>query len=58
MTDTTLWKVKINNAGQVFTYRGNIIDEDSDFLFLNDIKEGQIKLNKAVIISMQKEGST
>jgi hypothetical protein len=54
MTADCRWKIKVQNGSNVFFYNGLIIDENDFFLWLNDDKDGEIKLNKSFIISMQK----
>jgi hypothetical protein len=54
MTDR--WRIKINNAGTPFFYTCEIVDDKDEFLYVRDVKEGLIKINKACIISMQNLG--
>lgn len=56
MTDERIWKIKVNNGGQIFFYTGKILQEQQDlngFLLIQDNKEGPICLNKMHVISMQ-----
>jgi len=45
--------IKIQNAQQIFTYTGNILEDKDDFILFKDIKNHELKLNKRFIISIE-----
>jgi len=57
-SDCKLVKVRINVGTNVFHYSGKLLEETNDFIKIIDIKDGEIKLSKDKIISIQylKEG--
>jgi len=46
-------KISVDMAGKVFFYCGYVLDDSTDFILIDDEREGQIKLNKAQIISIK-----
>lgn len=46
-------KLKILIDNKIYHYSGKVISEDSDFIELDEIKEGVISFNKKNIISIE-----
>jgi hypothetical protein len=50
-------KIFVSSGGQhPLIYSGYVIDDKEDFLYLDDVKLGQIKINKSHIITEQDIG--
>ena len=58
--DKKFVKIRINVGSNVFHYSGTLLEETDEFVKLIDIKDGELKLSKDKIISIQylKEGET
>jgi len=46
-------KIRINMGSDIFHYSGKLLEETETFITIIDIKEGELKLNKDKIISIQ-----
>ena len=46
-------KIRINMGSDIFHYSGKLLEETDSFITILDIKEGELKLNKEKIISIQ-----
>ena len=56
--DKIFVKIKIDMGQSFFNYRGILIEETDDFITIDEIKEGKLKLNKSKCVSIRycKEG--
>ena len=49
-------RIKYSINDKIFHYSGTVVSEDSDFIDINEIKEGVISLNKRNIILIEQNG--